>query len=213
VTLAVAVRRVARFGVLRRLRNRWRVYRWEQAGRQGPPPPPVKLAILREYRERFGLDTMVETGTYLGDTVAALRDDFRSIITIELDHALAAAATRRFRDDPRVEVLQGDSGLLLPRVLGRLQGPALFWLDAHYSGGVTAGAEANPIVRELRSVLIHDIPGHVILIDDARLFDGTDGYPALGEVVTVVREFGGWDMTVADDIIRVYTQDGSQPAA
>jgi hypothetical protein len=206
VKLGLAMRRVARLGVLGRLRNGWRLRQWERSGRAGPPPHFVKLGVLRSYARRFDLQVLVETGTYLGDTVAALRDDFRSIITIELDAGLAQAAARRFQGDGRIKVLEGDSGILLPRVLERLQSPALFWLDAHYSGGVTAGSEANPILRELRCVMTSDLRGHVILIDDARLFDGTDGYPTLSHVRRLVSEYEAWEMSVAEDIIRIHAQ-------
>jgi len=47
------------------------------------------------------------------------------------------------------------------------------------------------------------VRGHVVLIDDARLFDGTDGYPTIAEVrAQVERERPGSALRVESDIIR-----------
>jgi len=67
-----------------------------------------------------------------------------------------------------------------------LDEPALFWLDAHYSQGVTAGAsEAAPILKELSCLAGRHRHKDVILIDDARLFGLKAGYPGL----KVIRQF------------------------
>jgi hypothetical protein len=50
----------------------------------------------------------------------------------------------------------------------------LFWLDGHFCGGVSAhGDKGTPILEELNLILSHRVKEHVILIDDARLFNGT----------------------------------------
>src|SRR4051794_5447312 len=104
---------------------------WVMAGRPIPAPPLVKQRILRQYQERFALRTLVETGTYTGDTVEALRGQFAQIISIELAPALHATALRRFEGAANVRLLQGNSPAILPDVLASLDGPALFWLDGH----------------------------------------------------------------------------------
>jgi hypothetical protein len=54
-------------------------------------------------------------------------------------------------------------------------------------------------------VFTHSIPGHVALIDDARLFDGTDDYPTLDDLRRWLAERRpAWVMEVADDIIRLH---------
>jgi len=63
---------------------------------------------------------------------------------------------------------------VLQRVLPSVREPCLFWLDAHCSGGDTArGREETPVFRELPQILGHPVEGHVILIDDVQLLDGT----------------------------------------
>jgi hypothetical protein len=117
---------------------------------------------------------------------------------------LAARAGARFRGDDRVAVVEGDSGSVLPGVLDGLHGPALFWLDGHWSGGETARGDLDtPVRAEIEAVLRHR-SDHVLLIDDARCFDGTGGYPALGELIELVTELSPRArVAVKDDIVRV----------
>jgi hypothetical protein len=187
----------------RRLRRERR--EWERAGRPLPPPPLVKHELLLDFARRSPARVFIETGTYLGDTVHALRRRFREIHSIELDSTLYEAARRRFAGFRSVTIHHGDSATVLPELLSRLTEPALFWLDGHFSGGTTARGERDtPIQAELRCVLRHPIEGHVVLIDDARLF-GTDAeYPTIGEVLDMVAvERPSWTVTVEGDVIRI----------
>jgi hypothetical protein len=99
-------------------------------------------------------------------------------------------------------VLQGDSTQVLREVLSRIEEPCLFWLDAHYSGKGTALADCEtPVWGELS----HAVKSHVILIDDARCFDGENGYPSLAEIKTCVNERRPDQICeVRDDIIRIH---------
>jgi hypothetical protein len=176
---------------------------WVIAGRPIPAPPMVKQRLLRGYQRRYGLRTLVETGTFTGETVEALRGHFSQVISIELAPALHAAAARRFAAVNNVRLLQGDSPTLLPDVLDSLEGPALFWLDGHYAGGDTAGLGESPLMKELRVLLARPPRGDVILIDDARDLSGTAGYPSLEEVCATIRAARpNAEVGVADDVIR-----------
>jgi hypothetical protein len=178
---------------------------WEEAGRPIPPPSAVKQCIVRDFARRFRLRTLVETGTYLGDMVDAMRHSFDRIVSIELDPALHERARARFAGRGRVKLLQGDSGRVLPEVLRTLREPALFWLDGHYSGGCTArGDKDTPVVAECAAVLAHPVAGHVLLIDDARCFDGSHDYPTVEELRRLVGGGGDVAFDVAADMIRVH---------
>lgn len=104
-----------------------------------------------------------------------------------------------------MHLLLGDSGIVLQEVLLALNRTALFWLDAHYSGGSTArGSVDTPIVQELDTILSLS-PNSVVLIDDARLFDGSNSYPTLTELSQYVRDKAPhWNFTVQHDIIRLH---------
>jgi hypothetical protein len=165
-----------------------------------------KRQRLIEWARRSGTRVFVETGTYRGDTIAALAGVVERCVTIEWDEQLWRAARDRFASDPRIEVLHGDSGELLPKIVSELREPALFWLDAHYSGSGTArGALDTPIVRELRAVLAHPVRDHVVLIDDAREFVGGNGYPTMRELARLVGGFG-YFIRVRDDLVLIYAR-------
>lgn len=166
----------------------------------------MKQEIVREYGRRFALDTLIETGTYRGDMINACRGTFNRIVSIELDDVLFEEAHRRFGASSQVSVLHGDSGQLLTDTLRTLAKPSLFWLDGHYCGTVTArGRVETPILLELSAILNHPVRDHVILIDDARCFDGTSDYPAIDDLRRLVLHARpDWVFEVASDIIRTH---------
>jgi hypothetical protein len=179
-------------------------FQWQMRGRPLPPPHVVKqLAILRYQRTRH-LRTFIETGTFTGEMVAAMRPYFDRIVSVEMSPKIYQAATRRFAGDSRVTLVLGDSATELPRLLEALDHPALFWLDGHFMGAGTARAqEDSPVRAELGALLRHPVRGHLVLIDDARLFLGADGYPTVAELRNwVERERPGSRIDVEDDIIR-----------
>ncbi len=203
-----------------RIRERWRRFsvspaliaftrrrialQWRLRGRPLPPPHVVKqLAILR-YQQSRQFTTFIETGTFTGEMVEAMRPHFQRVISIEMSPEIHETARRRFAGAPSIELLLGDSAVVLPRILDQIHDPALFWLDGHFMGGSTArGGDDSPVRHELRALLAHPVRRHLVLIDDARLFDGTAGYPTISELRDWIhRERPGSDVQIADDIIR-----------
>jgi hypothetical protein len=166
-----------------------------------------KRQHLIDWVRRSGVEMFVETGTYRGETTLALRGAVRRCVTIELDSVLHAAARETFAGMADVELLLGDSGTLIRDVLARLDEPALFWLDAHYSGaGTGRGSEDSPILGELDSILGHRIRDHIVIIDDAREFVGENGYPTARRLARFV-ESRGYAIRIRDDLIRLYARD------
>lgn len=130
------------------------------------PPEGLILAL----RQQLGLTHFVETGTFLGHTAAWAGAHFPHVVTIELAPAIREAARARFAGQPHIRVLGGDSGNVLQEVLAGLDQPAVFWLDAHWSGSNTAGVDAEcPVLAEI-SLLNRLAQPHAVLVDDARLF-------------------------------------------
>ncbi|MBN1830386.1 MAG: hypothetical protein JW884_14745 [Deltaproteobacteria bacterium] len=182
---------------------------WEKRGRPLPPPDALKQETVKDYGRRFHLDVFIETGAYLGDMVYAVRTTFPRIWSIELDSALAEGARQRFRSHGHITIVQGDSATSLPEILAGLREPCLFWLDGHYSGGVTAkGSSETPVREELRHILDHPVKNHVILIDDARCFTGEKEYPTIDEIREIIRSRRpSWTFDVKDDIIRIHGKE------
>jgi hypothetical protein len=192
------------YALLRPLLQRMAMRDWERT-RLPPAPHAIKRAAVRAYARGFSLSVLIETGTFFGDMIEAVRGDFREVYSIELSARLHRKARRRFAGAPNVHLVHGDSGVELARLLRGLDGPALFWLDGHFSGGVTARGESDtPILRELEAIFSHPVPEHVVLVDDARLFGTEPDYPSLDELRSIVaRARPAWGLRVEDDIIRI----------
>ena len=177
---------------------------WEKKGRPSPPPHIVKQMAIEEYQKKFDLKLLVETGTYLGDMVEAQRNHFENIYSVELSKKLFQRATKRFKVYSHINILNGDSGVVLNKLIQEIDKPALFWLDGHYSEGITAkGAKECPVLEELEAIQKSNFY-HIILIDDARLFNGTRDYPTLDEIKQIFEKNNRvYSLTVKDDIIRL----------
>ena len=130
---------------------------------------------------------------------------FSKIYSIELGLHLFESAKTKFAQYSHIQILHGDSSLLLQDVLKNIDRPALFWLDGHYSEGITAKGELNtPIVSELTHIFKHS-EKHVILIDDARCFVGKDDYPTLNELKNLMKNDNRYkNFFVENDIIRIF---------
>src|ERR1035438_7237514 len=77
-------------------RNSSVIRAWEMAGRPLPPPDVLKQRNLRRAAEAHGLRIFVETGTFDGQMVEAMRNHFDRIYSIELSREYYDAARRRF---------------------------------------------------------------------------------------------------------------------
>jgi hypothetical protein len=182
-----------------------RIYGWIVGERMDPPSDEFKRKTIQEYGKEFGPHIFIETGTLFGDTVEAVIHQFKKIISIELDRKLYEKAAERFKRHAHVSILQGDSGVVLESVMEMIDEPVLFWLDGHYSGGITAQGELDtPIIQELETVLTHKIKNHCILIDDARCFIGENGYPIIKDIQSLVSKHNkDMYLRVENDIIRI----------
>jgi hypothetical protein len=204
--LRFAIRRTPFYAPLRFVRDRREERRWQESSeRHGPAPHRLKVRTLRDYARRYGLRALIETGTYYGDTIWRVRRDFDRIVSIEIDPRLSAKARDRFRSQPHLEFVVGDSGVKLREVLTTVTQPSLFWLDGHYSGEITSRGELDsPIEQELEHIWRHPVRRHVILIDDAHEFVGQGGYPTIDQLRDAVRKARpDWSFEVRDNIIRV----------
>lgn len=192
----------------------------------GPPE-----ALILALKKRQGLDAFVETGTYHGHTAAWAANHFAQVTTIEMSPEYHAAAQTRFQAQPTVRTLCGNSGTVLSAVLRELTQPAIFWLDAHWSGVDTAGEQAEcPVLEEI--ALINASPlTHVVLIDDARLFCAppprphrADQWPGLVALIDALQHEGQRHVVMVEDVfvgvpvdqrdfLTIWLQDqGASPA-
>lgn len=117
----------------------------------------------------------IETGTYKGDTTLMAAEHFLEVYTTEIVPLLYEGSKLRAIDKGinNINFLLGDSVELLKKIMPRLDGGAVFFLDAHQSGCDTSNNGKNhvPLFQELEVILDRNIGPSIYIIDDLRLFD------------------------------------------
>lgn len=150
-----------------------------------------KRGEMLSYQARYGLESFVETGTFEGGTVEAMRHVFKAIYSTELDKGYYASLQKKFAGIPNVNLVYGDSAVLLPELLDAnpsLTKSTLFWLDAHagnpfrianppqnYRGLVGVGKYDFSGLVELGYLLGKNLSNCVILVDDIAEGGDSDG--------------------------------------
>jgi len=183
------------------------IKQWKIDGSPIPPPHEVKQFVINEYREKTGYKVLIETGTYYGAMIDAQKDYIEKIYSIELSEQLYANAIQKYKSDSRVVVVQGDSSKVLNSVISQVNKPSIFWLDGHYSYGETARGDKDcPIFGEIDAIFNNtNMFGSVLLIDDARCFNGTGDYPTIDELKEYVYKLESrYKLAVESDIICFY---------
>jgi hypothetical protein len=171
-------------------------------------PPLANLA--RELARAGALRDFVETGTYQGHALAWAAGAFERVWTVELNPEFQKQAKANNPALTNVTYWLGDSASELPRIMGELKGPALFWLDAHAGAGYFADKDICPLVAELEAVLASPFD-HCILVDDARAFLAPPPppfdyrkWPSLDQIFAAVAKRPGYNIvTIADVLIIV----------
>lgn len=197
------LKRTPVYGVYKALGHHPDYWYWILRGRPTRSPHLLKQKTVREYGERYALKTLVETGTYYGEMVAAMRNRFDRIYSIEYVRELADRAVRKFARDSHIKIFCGDSRVVMPEILALLKEPALFWLDAGYYGWIGKQGDQQRLSAELEMILSHPYP-HIILLDDARGLTGQQGIPSVAEVKAYVEgTFPARTVEVRYDIMRI----------
>ncbi len=175
----------------------------------------LSRSFLRELATIFKTDIFVETGTCAGNTTEQASTCFREIHTIELARGLYNKASSRFKNRKHIHVYLGDSAKHLQKILPKLKGKILFWLDSHYCGGSTARGEKNtPIVEELQAIKRSGITNGIILVDDVRCFEKNNrnakddrffGYPTISELEQLILQINPtYQFKIFGDIAIAY---------
>jgi hypothetical protein len=166
---------------------------WAARAYAAPSPHFIKQVCL--LRNGFPSATWVETGTFLGQTTQLLARHATKVYSIEPEPKLFARAQKLFSSQNHVEILNGSSEDVFPVLLPILRGNVNFWLDGHYSAGITfKGSQDTPILDELASISRNiDSFGKIcVLIDDIRCFNPLlpeySTYPSLDTLVAWATE-------------------------
>lgn len=168
--------------------------------------------ILEFVESETEIQVAIETGTYLGESAQMLSNSFETVYTIEAASELFNQSKKRFLDNRKVTVLFGSSLNVLPDLMTKLNVPAFYWLDAHYSGDVTSGeSQPCPLLSEIQIISAQrNFHESIVVIDDARLFGGPHdlaptmrGWPRLFEVLDSLERVNKRTFVIDDVIIGI----------
>ncbi len=165
---------------------------WRARGYIDHSPQFVKQSVLK--MRGIPNAPWIETGTYLGTTTNFLARIAPHVYTIEPEPTLSANAEHRFLNR-NVSVFQGTSEHVLPKLIPTLKGELNFWLDGHYSAGITyRGNKDCPIKDELAVIAdsLDSFDELAIFIDDVRYFlhpPQVSTYPSIEYLVDWARQY------------------------
>jgi len=146
------------------------IYDWKRRDFLENSPQMVKQKVFDKYGIKDAV--WIETGTYLGSTTSYLSGLFPHVYTVEPEPKLYAAACKRFKGK-NVTLFNDVSENIFPSLLPKLSGNVNFWLDGHYSSGITFKGETDcPVEDELIAIEknLDNFDEVTILIDDVRCF-------------------------------------------
>lgn len=151
--------------------------RWLLNGFKTPTPMIVKRRLIK--REHIPQSSWIETGTFKGSTTKFLGKFAQEVYSIEPSEKLYKIAKKNTCANHRIKLIFGTSERQLDTTVKKIKTKHLcFWLDGHYSSGMTyKGKKDTPIMHEL-SVIKKNIVNYeqiLVLIDDIRLF-GTKNF-------------------------------------
>ncbi len=180
---------------------------WKLRDYSLPLPPALKIKVLQRWG---GSKTWIESGTFLGQTALALSNFSKHVYTIEPDLQLHKQAIERFGELKNISFVRGLSEEVLGEILRNLKveerEDVSFWLDGHYSAGITyKGPIDTPIQIELDLIAseLHAFKISTIFVDDVRCFNPENPeyatYPTINFLVDWARKLNLF-WTIESDI-------------
>lgn len=173
--------------------------------------------LVARIQQNTGIRYAVETGTFLGGSTTVLARAFARVWSIEPSREYLEGARQaliRAGCADAVRLVHGESIACLGKVLRCVDGPALFWLDGHWSPWMPIDSRPQcPLLHELATIA--DWPHastSVLLIDDMSVFreqsdDGQcrpDEWPTPADLTNRLADrFGGHHVREVEDVLVV----------
>src|ERR1700748_3177229 len=153
----------------------------------------IPQSLVKAFTENLKMPNFVETGTYKGDSAIWAASHFNHVYTIEITPELNKYAAGRSDAKPNIEFILGDSSVELPKLVHRLNGPTLFWLDGHW--WMNAGGKESDCAILAEVEAISKLQDSIILVDDVRCFLGSlppphraEDWPRIDEIFALIKK-------------------------
>ena len=120
------------------------------------------------------IKNFVETGTYKADSTLIAAKEYENVYTIEIFEPLFLESKQRAENEgiTNITFLLGDSLVQLNNIIPHVSEGAVFFIDAHISGGDSGwnGKIRVPLIEELEIILSKELGPSVFIFDDLRLW-------------------------------------------
>ncbi|CCB88026.1 O-methyltransferase [Simkania negevensis] len=124
---------------------------------------PEVGTFLTYLKKAYSINSVIETGTFMGNTTVFLSLLFDDVYTIEIVEKTYNATSGKLKDYPNVQCFLGSSDVVLVDLLPKLEGKrTLFYLDAHWENHW-------PLRQELIEISKTHHDNCVIVIDDFKV--------------------------------------------
>lgn len=124
---------------------------------------PEIASIMTYLKKSYKIDSVVETGTFQGNTTVFFSYLFDDVHTIELNPVTYAETQNKLSHLNNVSCYKGSSDMVFKNLLPTLKGKTvLFYLDAHWN-------QYWPLLREIEEIAKTHKDQCVIVIDDAKV--------------------------------------------
>jgi hypothetical protein len=130
----------------------------------------------------------IETGTYIGQSTYNIQNLFSKLYTCEASKDLYKAAKNLFllTKSKNIKIYLNDSRNFLKSLKKTIANNSVFFLDAHYSTGITSKEYGRcPLLDELQ-IIIKKTSKPIVVVDDIRTMNGKNGYPNLNEILNIL---------------------------
>ena len=108
------------------------------------------MSLITNNFLKYKNEYFVETGCFIGDGIDnAIAANFNNIISIELADKYYQICKNKYKDNVNINIILGDSALILYDVIKNIDSKITFWLDGHYCFGESAcGVYVSPLDRK-----------------------------------------------------------------
>ena len=175
----------------------------------------IHAPLIARIAKELNIKTVIETGTHYGVGTLQLAALFDKVWTIENDPVLVNFFRKNYAQIKKIQMSQGSSPDILVKILPKIEGRVLFFLDAHWfpSSPRSSFHEGTqcPVMHELQTIhdFLNEKPNSVVMIDDAHMFlkslppsFNTHDFPRIGTLMQRIKEsIDAEFVDVMDDVI------------